>query len=108
MDAGFPIIKNVAMTFPTEAIALVVVDEFPVIESQFVTISRRVAVETPPHCLSMMQHDILMSFFQFSPFEIDLHGGMAITARKHTFGKWRRRDRKLPGGLFGESRITGS
>jgi len=49
-----------------------------------------------------------MSLLQFSPLGIDLHGGMAITARKHPFRKWRRRDRKLLRSLFGECRITGS
>ena len=108
MDAGLPIIKNVAMAFAAEAVALVVTDEFSIVESQLVTIFGVVAVETPPHGFSMMEHDILMSLLQFSPLGIDLHGGMAITARKHPFGKWRRRDRKLLRSLFSECRITGS
>jgi hypothetical protein len=95
MDAGFPVVIDITMTFTAQAVALIVSDELPVIESQFILISGIVAVETPPHRFSMMQHDILMSFFQFSPFEVDFHGGMAITARKHPFGKWRRRDWKL-------------
>jgi hypothetical protein len=56
----------------------------------------------------MMQHDIIMSLFQFSPFEIDLHGGMAVTAGIYAFCKRRGRDRKLLRSLFGERRITDS
>jgi hypothetical protein len=56
----------------------------------------------------MMQYDILMSLLQFSPFGIDLHGGMAITARIYAFCKWRRRNRKLLRSLFAECRVTGS
>jgi len=107
MDTGLPIIKNIAMTFPAEAVTLLVTDEFSIVESQLITIFGIVAVETPPHGFSMIEDDVLMSLLQFSPLGIDLHGGMAITARKHPFGKWKRRDRKLLRSLFGESRITG-
>jgi hypothetical protein len=31
MDAGFPIVVDVAMAFPTEAVTLFVTDEFPII-----------------------------------------------------------------------------
>jgi hypothetical protein len=108
MDAGLPVIIDIAMAFTAQAVTLVVTDELPIVEPQFVLISGIVAVETPPHCLSVMQHDIIMSLLQFPPFEIDLHGGVAITARKHPFGKWRRGDRKLLSSLLGECRITGS
>ena len=108
VDTGFPIIKNVAMAFATEAVALLVTDEFSIVESQLITILGVVAVETPPHGFSMMEHDILMSLLQFSPLGVDLHGGVAITARKHPFGKWRWRDRKLLRSLYGESRVIGS
>jgi hypothetical protein len=108
VNTSLPIIVDIAMAFPTQTVTLIVTDELPVKETQFVPISGVVAVETPTHCFSMMQHDILMSLLQFPPFKIDLHGGMALTARKHPFGKWRRRDRKLLRILFGESRVTGS
>jgi hypothetical protein len=49
-----------------------------------------------------------MSFFQFSLFWIDLHGGMAVTAGKHASCKGRRRDRKLLRSVIGESRMTGA
>ena len=41
MDTGLPVIIDVAMTFAAEAVALFVTDEFPIVESQFVTISWR-------------------------------------------------------------------
>jgi hypothetical protein len=56
----------------------------------------------------MMEHDILMGLLQFSPLGIDLHGGMAIAARKHPFGKWRGRNRKLLISFFAESQVAGS
>jgi len=48
-----------------------------------------------------------MSFFQFSPFGIDLHGGMAVTAGEYALRKGRRRDGILLRSLIGESRMTG-
>jgi len=80
VNTSLPIVIDIAMTFPTESVAMVVTDEFSIVESQFVTISSVVAVETPPHGFSMMEHNILMSLLQFSPLGIDLHGGVAITA----------------------------
>jgi hypothetical protein len=49
-----------------------------------------------------------MSFLQFSLLGIDLHGSMAVTARKHALCKRRRRDGKLLRSLIGESRMTGA
>jgi hypothetical protein len=62
MESSFPVLIDIPMAFTAQAVALVVIDEFSIIESQFVTISGSVAVKTPPHCFSMVQHDILMSF----------------------------------------------
>jgi hypothetical protein len=31
MDAGFPVVVDIAMAFPTEAVTLFVTDEFPII-----------------------------------------------------------------------------
>jgi hypothetical protein len=53
MDAGLPVIVNIAMAFAAQTVALIVPDEFPVIETQFVLISGIVAVEAPPHRFSM-------------------------------------------------------
>ena len=108
VNPSLPVIVHIAMTFATEAVALFETDKFSIIESQSVMILGVVAVEAPPHGFSMMQHDILMSLLQFSPFRIHLHGGMAITARKHPFRKWRGRNRKLLRSLFAQRRIAGS
>jgi hypothetical protein len=102
VDAGFPVVINIAVTFATEAVAMVVTDELSVVESQFVLVSGIVAVKAPPHRFSMMEHDILMSLFQLSPLNVDLHGGVTVTAGIHPFCKGRRGDRKLLSSLFGE------
>jgi hypothetical protein len=47
MNTGLPIIKNVAMAFAAEAVALFVADEFSIVVA-LITILGVMAVETPP------------------------------------------------------------
>ena len=60
VNTGFPVVIDIAVAFAAEAVALVIVNEFPIVEPQFITVFVVVAVETPPHGFSMMEHDILV------------------------------------------------
>jgi len=95
MDPRSPGFVNVSMAFATEPVALCEVDELSVVKPQFVAVSRFVAVKAPPHGLGMMELDIRVFILQLPLFSVHLHGGMAITARKHTLCHGRRGDRKF-------------
>ena len=108
VDACLPVSVNRAVTFATESVTFSEVDQLSIIETELISISGIMAIETPSHRLGVMQLDIRMLFVQLSLLRIDLHGGMAVTAGIHALCKGRRRDRKLLKGLFGECRVTDS
>ena len=62
MDTGFLVPVHISVTFPAEPVAFSEVDQFPVIKPEFISISRIMTVEAPPHGLRMVQHDIGMLF----------------------------------------------
>jgi hypothetical protein len=63
MNACPPVSENRAMTFATESVAFIEVDEFSVVEPEFVSVSCVMAIVTPPHCLGMVELDLGMFFF---------------------------------------------
>ena len=83
------------MTFTAKPVALREVDQFPVVQSQFITVFRIMTVETPAHCFGMMEFDLRVFLLQLPFLSIHLHAGMAIAARKHSFCHGGRGDRKL-------------
>ena len=58
-----PIPVKVPMTFATESVAFRKIDQFPVIEAQFVAVFYIVAIEAPPHGFCMMHPDFSMFVF---------------------------------------------
>ncbi len=95
MDTRLPIAIDVAVALSAEPIALGEIDQFSVEEAEFVPIVGVVAVEAPPHGLGVVELDVRVFFFEFSPFSIDLHTRMAVAAGKDSFRKGRRGDGKL-------------
>ena len=107
MNAPFPGFINVPMAFAAEPIAFRKVDQIPIVEPQFVSIPRIMAIETPSHRFGVMEFDIRVFFFQFSLLSIQLHRGMAVVAGKHPFCHRRRGYRKLFLNSRSEDRKTG-
>src|SRR4030043_46296 len=95
VDTRSPISVLRPMAFATEPIALREVDEFPVIKSQLISVFYIMAVEAPSHRLGMMKLDLGVFFFQFTSFPLDLQGGVAAAAGKHSLCHRRRGDREL-------------
>jgi hypothetical protein len=82
MDACLPIIENRTMTFTAEPIAHREVNQFPVVEPELISILSLMTIQTPPHCLCVMQLDLGMFLFQFPFFSIHFHRGVTIAAWK--------------------------
>src|SRR4030067_3353191 len=95
VDPRSPIVLLRTMAFATEPIALREVDEFPIIKSQLISVFYIMAVEAPSHRLGMMKLDLCMFFFHLTFFPIDLQGGVAAAAGKHSLCHGRRGDREL-------------
>jgi hypothetical protein len=95
MDSRSPGFVDVPMTFATEFVAFREVDQFSVVKPQFVAISCFVAIKAPSHRLRMVELDVEMFILQFPFFAVDLQGGMAIAAGKHTLCHGRRGDGKF-------------
>ena len=85
MNAGLPVFINISMTFATEPIAFREVNQLSIVKTQLISILCIMAIETPSHCLCMMELDLGMFFFQLSLFSIHLHGGMTIAAGINPF-----------------------
>ena len=62
MDAGLPVLVDIAMTFAAEPIAFGKVDQLPIIKSQLISILCIMTIEAPPHCLRMVEFDLGMFF----------------------------------------------
>ena len=90
MNAGFPVLVDISMTFSAEPIAFCEVDQIPIIEPKLISILRIVTIETPSHRFSVVEFDVGMFFFQLSLLSIYLHGGMAVAAREHSLSHWRK------------------
>ena len=95
MDACLPIPVDVSVTFAAEPVALRKIDEFTVIEPQFVPVLSVVAVQTPSHGLGVMELDGGVFVLEVSLLAVCFHGGMAIAAGKHSFRYRGRGDREL-------------
>ena len=93
MDARSPISILRSMTFATEAIALREFYQFAVVQSQSISISCVMAVETPSHRFRVVEFDIGMLFLQFPFLPVDLHRGVTVAARVHSL-------RHRRGGIF--------
>jgi hypothetical protein len=95
MDSCLPIPVDVSVTFAAEPVTLCKMDEFPVIKPEFIPILSVVAVQTPSHGLGVMELDCCVFVFKVPLFPIDFHGGVTVTARKHSLRKGRRGNREL-------------
>ena len=60
MNAGLPVFVLWPMALPAEPVAFREVNEFSIINPQFVSIFCIMTVEAPPHGLRMMQLDLGM------------------------------------------------
>jgi len=58
MNTRFPIPVQVAVTFTAEAIAFIKMNEFSIVEPQFIPIFCIMAVKTPPHRFGMVKLDL--------------------------------------------------
>jgi len=95
VNACLPISELGAMTFATEPVAFSEVDQLPIIQTQFIAVSRVVAVEAPSHGLRVMELDVRVFVFEFPLFPIGLHRGMTVAAGEYSLCQRRRRNRKL-------------
>src|SRR4030043_389781 len=75
-----PIPVKVAMAFATEPVAFRKIDQFPVIEAQFVAVFCIVAIQAPSHGFRMMHPDFRMFLFQLPFLPVCFHGGVTIAA----------------------------
>jgi hypothetical protein len=100
VNTRLPVSVDIPVTFAAKPVTLVEVDQLCIIEAKFITISRIMAIEAPPHGFRMMQFDLRMFLFELSLLPVDLHGGMTVAARENSFGKRWWRD----GELFAECR----
>ena len=87
VNARLPVSEDIAVTFAAKPVALVEVDQFSTKEAKFITISRVMTVEAPPHRFRMMQFDLRMFLLELSLLSVDFHGGMTIAAGENSFGK---------------------
>ena len=62
METCLPVLVHISVTFATEPVAFGKLNEFAIVEPQFISIPRIVAVEAPSHGLRMVQRDIGMLF----------------------------------------------
>ena len=62
MDTGFPAPVHISVTFAAEAVAFSKLNEFAIVESQFIAVPGIMTIKAPPHGLRMVQHDIGMLF----------------------------------------------
>jgi hypothetical protein len=90
MNTRSPVSVLRPMTFATEPIALGEFYQFAVVQSQLISISCVMAVETPSHRFGVMEFDIGVLFLQYPFLPIDLHRGMTVAAGVHSFGHRRR------------------
>jgi hypothetical protein len=58
MNTRSPIPVLRPVTFTTEPIAFIEVNEFSVVEAEFISIFSVMTIEAPPHCLGMMKLDL--------------------------------------------------
>ncbi len=80
MNAGLPVSIDIAVALAAEPVAHRERDELPIVKSQFITVIRIMAIETPPQVLRMVQLDLRMLLCEHSLFAIYFHGGVAATA----------------------------
>jgi hypothetical protein len=85
-----PALVEVAVALSAEPVAFFEIDEFVVIQAQFVAVFGVMAIEAPSHRLGMMELDIRMFLFQLSLGSIGLHGGVAVAAREQPLRHRRR------------------
>jgi hypothetical protein len=83
------------MALAAQTVALVKLDEFPIVEPQLVPVLCVVTVETPPHGFCMVEFDVVVGLFEFPLFPVDFHGGVALTAGEYPLRERGRADREL-------------
>jgi hypothetical protein len=80
VDPYFPALVKVAMAFSAEPVAFLEIDQFAVVQAQFVAVFGVMAIEAPSHRFGVMELDVCMLVFQLSLCSIGLHGGVAAAA----------------------------
>jgi hypothetical protein len=85
-----PALVKVAMALSAEPVAFLEIDEFIVIQAQFVAVFDVMAIEAPSHRFGVMELDVRMLLFQLSLRSIGLHGGVAVAAREQPLRHRRR------------------
>jgi hypothetical protein len=90
MNTRSPVSVLRSMTFAAEPIALGEFDQLAVVQSQLISISCVMAVETPSHRFGVMEFDVGVLFLQYPFLPIDLHRGMAVATGVHSLGHRRR------------------
>jgi len=95
MNPRLPVLVDVPMAFATKPIAFFKMDQLSVVKTQLISVFCIMTIEAPSHRLGMAQLDLFMGIFQFPFFLVDVHGGMAATARVDPLCERRRRCWKL-------------
>jgi hypothetical protein len=90
MNPYSPALVEVAVALSAEPVAFLEIDEFVVIQAQFVAVFGVMAIEAPSHRLGVMELDVRMFLFQLSLGSMGLHGGVAAAAREQPLRHRRR------------------
>jgi len=93
------------MTLAAEPVGFVKIYRFSAGKVEPIPVLSIVAVKTPAALFTVIEHDIIMEFFELSSLEVDFHLPVTVRTGEYPLCKRRRRNLDIPllsgGGLLG-------